>query len=160
MQIKEKENTSLTLPAREVNVRMLKENRYYRDLINKVCEYMLFILKHPYSDYTPLRGLSGANVAVPMNIIAIMRADEPLVMINPTIAKVSRKTRMVSSNCGSINLPNAIQVKRREWVEVSYYDTDGEHYQKRFDFANGSAVIQHEIDHNRGVLITDSDKHL
>jgi peptide deformylase len=160
VQIKEKNNTSLTLPAREVNVRMLKENRYYRDLIGKVCDYMLFILKHRYSDYTPLKGLSGANVAVPFNIIAIATESDPLVMINPVIAKVSRKTRTVSSNCGSINLPKAVQVKRREWVEVSYYDIEGEHCQKRFDFASGSAVIQHEVDHNRGVLITDYDKHL
>lgn len=121
---------------------------------------MLFVLKHRYSDYTVLRGLSGANVAVPINIIAISRKDGPVVMLNPTIVKMSRRFRTVYSNCGSINLPKAVPVKRREWVEVSYYDIDGEHYQKRFDFEAGSAVIQHEIDHNRGVLITDYDKHL
>lgn len=151
----------LRRPVHQVNMRLYTENKYYRQLVGKVIEYMKFVIKIKFSDYAKLSGLSGANVAIPYNIIAVIRDDgDPFIMINPSIVSISKQTKEVSSNCGSINLEKPVKVKRRLWVEVSFYSEDGDHLQKRFTLADAGGAIQHEIDHNRGVLITDKDKHL
>lgn len=113
-----------------------------------------------YDDYQKLLGLSGANIGIPFNIISIYKNGEITHMINPSITKMSKQTRVVQSNCGSLNLPEKCSVTRREWVEVSYYDTEGKHHEKKFTIADGGSTIQHEIAHNRGILITDGTKHL
>ena len=121
---------------------------------------MKLVMSQEYENYPKLAGLSGANIGIPFNIIAVSKNDEIICMLNPSIVKMSKQTRIVSSNCGSLNLREKISVSRREWVDVSYYDIFGRHNQERFTIANGGATIQHEIDHNRGVLIIDTDKHL
>jgi len=118
------------------------------------------ILDMDFEDYPRLLGISAANIGLTLNVLSIRHKSSRIDMINPTITKMSRKTRTLQSNCGSLNLPARFPVVRREWVEVSYYDTKGKHHQDRFKLGQGGATIQHEIDHNRGVLITDTHKHM
>jgi peptide deformylase len=143
-----------------VNIRLFNSNRNYKDIIVKVCEYMENILKQDYSDYGKLAGLSGANIGIPFNIVLVIVSNKVNVLINPIITKVSKKTKSLQSNCGSLNLPAKIPVKRREWIDVSFYGIDGNHYNERFQADAGGSTIQHEIDHNRGILITDTEKHI
>jgi peptide deformylase len=121
---------------------------------------MKLVMTQEYDNYPKLAGLSGANIGIPFNIIALLKNDEIVYMINPSIIKMSKQIRMISSNCGSLNLKEKISVLRREWIDVSYYDTFGRHNQERFTIAEGGSTIQHEIAHNRGILITDGTKHL
>jgi peptide deformylase len=121
---------------------------------------MKLVITQEYENYQKLSGLSGANIGIPFNIIALGKKDEIVCMINPSIVKMSKQTRMIKSNCGSLNLKDKISVSRREWVDVSYHDIFGRHNQERYTIANGGATIQHEIDHNRGILIIDRNKHL
>lgn len=121
---------------------------------------MKSVITQEYDNYPKLSGLSGANIGIPFNIIALFKNDEVVFMINPSIVKMSKQTRIVKSNCGSLNLKEKICVPRREWIDVSYYDIFGRHNQERFTIANGGATIQHEIDHNRGILIIDVNKYL
>jgi len=121
---------------------------------------MKLVMTQEYENYPKLAGLSGANIGIPFNIITLLKNDEIVYMINPSIIKMSRRTRIVNSNCGSLNLKEKISVSRREWIDVSYYDVFGRHNQERFTIAEGGATIQHEIAHNRGILITDENKNL
>ena len=143
-----------------VNMRLFNNNSSYRELIIDICKYMEKVLKQDYSDYNKLAGVSGANVGIPYNIIVVSISNTPTIMINPTITKVSRKKVILQSNCGSIGLRETIPVERREWIEVSFFNIDGKHNIEKFSSTSGGATIQHEIDHNRGVLITDVKKHI
>ncbi len=121
---------------------------------------MRLVVTQKYDNYPKLAGLSGANIGIPFNIITLFKDDVVIHMINPSITKMSKQTRVVNSNCGSLNLKEKISVTRREWVDVSYHDIDGRHHQTRFTIAEGGATVQHEIDHNKGILITNINKHL
>ena len=143
-----------------VNMRLFTSNELYRKTILDVCDYMKLVMTQEYENYPKLAGLSCANIGFPFNIIALPKNDEIVYMLNPSITKMSKQTRVVSSNCGSLNLKEKISVTRREWVDVSYYDIFGRHNVERFTIAEGGATIQHEIDHNKGILITDTSKHL
>lgn len=160
VQSSEKENDCLRRVLFNINMRLFTNNEHYRKTILDVCDYMKLVITQEYDNYPKLAGLSGANIGIPFNIIALFKNDEVVYMINPSIVKMSKQVRMVSSNCGSLNLKEKISVNRREWVDVSYYDIFGRHNQERFTIAEGGATIQHEIDHNKGILITDTHKRL
>ena len=150
----------LTRQLFNVNMRLFNANKSYRTIINDICNYMEMVINREYVDYSKLSGLSGANVGIPYNIISVRMKKLIMHMINPSITRASKTSKKLKSNCGSLNLPAPLLVSRRDWVDVSYYDTDGNHQSKRFILNNSGGTIQHEIDHNRGVLITDTDKHL
>jgi peptide deformylase len=76
-------------------------------------------------------------------------------MINPKIIKASEKMISTKSNCGSIKYREKITVKRHASIEVRYYDLEGNHWDETFTGKNGGFTIQHEIDHNNGIMITD-----
>lgn len=156
-------------PCFPVNMELLKTSGYYFHLIETVVSNMIDQLQIEFDDYPELQGLSGANIGVPFNIVLIKTKDpeRPIVMLNPEIIDHSLTTKMVSSNCGSLNLPEAIKVERYDWVKVKYYpfdrddiemaDSHDEYFQpttKKFK----TGTVQHEIDHNKGILITDRSK--
>lgn len=160
VQKSEKENDFLLRPLFNVNMRLFKSNKHYRMVVIKICNYMKLVIIQKYENYPKLVGLSGANVGIPFNIITVLKNDNVVHMLNPSIIEISTETRKLQTNCGSLSLPAKYPVIRREWVEVSYYDISGKYSQEKFTLDNGGSTIQHEIDHNKGILITDNHKHL
>ena len=153
----------LTRPLFPVNMRLFKSLDAYRNIVQAAFLHMTNLMElGKFEDYPKLAGISGANIGVPWNIILIPAKDNKLLsMINPSISRMSRRTTTVKSNCGSLVLPKKVEVTRRVWVEVSYYDIEGTHHDTKFTMDEGYAgTVQHEIDHNRGVLITDFHRHL
>lgn len=59
------------------------------------------------------------------------------------------------SNCGSLTLEEPIKIKRYEEVRVQFFDENGEFHDENFSRRQCSLTIQHEIDHNLGILITE-----
>jgi peptide deformylase len=59
------------------------------------------------------------------------------------------------SNCGSIRLEKPIKVGRYAEIEVEWYDEEGKFHKEWRNIETGSLTIQHEIDHNLGILITE-----
>lgn len=141
----------------EVNIHLFKKSFGYRHLILSTIDYMKEVIQKSFVDYNKIKGISGANIGIPLNIVGIGEKDTTFFMINPHIVSESRKTKIVKSNCGSIRLQEKIEVKRYEWIKVEYYDTDGGKRRDKFDGAFGF-TLQHEIDHNLGILITDKTK--
>lgn len=136
----------------DVNMRLFDTNKKYRRLILSIVKYMKKVAKKKFKDYTAAKGISGANVGIPFNIIGVRGDNDWTFFLNPTYLKKSRGIMTTKSNCGSLCLKKPIKVKRHAWIEIMYYNLKGE---KKIDYFNGSYgyTIQHEMDHNNGILI-------
>lgn len=76
-------------------------------------------------------------------------------MINPEIIERSVDMVETKSNCGSIKYKKKIPVRRHAAIRVEYYNSFGTRMVEEFTAKNGGFTIQHEIDHNLGILISD-----
>ena len=157
-----------------INVNLFSNNREYREIVFKIIEYMKTILCTTFKDYDRLKGVSGANIGIPFNIVATLYNGSIEIFINPIVVKTSRSKKEISSNCGSLNLPKAIKVERYLWIQVEWIDVEGKKHKKCFttDKDHNSTTksvpvvyipqvaytLQHEIDHNNGILITTPRK--
>lgn len=158
----------LTTKLHDVNMRIYKTNRSYRFVIETIIDYMKYTLRLKFDNYPLGRGISGANVGIPFNIVVIRKkVDNKLitrlkellgknyiVMINPKIVDKDRELVIRKSNCGSLLLKEPIAVERYKSICVAYYDIKSKSHKKYFNMPI-AATIQHEIDHNNGILITD-----
>lgn len=144
----------------DVNIRLFHTSLPYRDLVQKACDYIKFLTITQMEGYKLPHGMSGANAGIPWNIIGIARnrgtryahAD---IMINPHILIYEGEEVESMSNCGSLILDKPIEIKRYEKIYVRYYSYLGIPYEEWFTRDQGGFTIQHEIDHNNGILITD-----
>lgn len=164
VQINDECNDILYKPCFPVDIRLLVTSDYYYNMISMIVADMTDILNTEFEDYPELQGLSGANIGVPFNIVLIKtkNPEHPLIMLNPKVVEYSKETKVVKSNCGSINLSEPIEVERHEWVKVEYYPFDYEDDLMVEDLEKylqpvvkkfKSGTVQHEIDHNKGILI-------
>jgi peptide deformylase len=155
----EEENKFLHTKMFDVNMRLFSSSTEYKNIILSTLNSMRRIILSDFEDYT-LRGLSGANIGIPFNIIILLvknshYPDNILEMINPKIITYSGYVRKHSTNCGSICLPGPILVDRNDRIDVLYYKRDGLLRRNIFSIEEGSLIIQHEVDHGLGKLITD-----
>ena len=71
---------------------------------------------------------------------------------NPEIIEISKQTQEIEEGC--LSIPNKeYKVNRHKWIKLKWLDTKGEHT-ALFDGMD-AIVIQHEVDHLRGILIDD-----
>jgi peptide deformylase len=143
-----------------VNMRLFKTSPQYKALILQCCEYIKFLCLSKMDGYKKPHGMSGANAAIPFNIIGIVRHrgnefEYAQIMINPKILKRSIKQVITQSNCGSLTLDEPMDVIRASSISVEWFDMEGNIHQDTFNRETGGFTIQHEVDHNRGVLIID-----
>lgn len=153
-----------------VNMRLFKSSSSYRNIVLGITMYMSKLATKEYSNYSAVSGVSGANIGIPLNLVGVratkdfkpdksssITKDSLWILINPKITAMSSDTKVVSSNCGSILLSQKIKVRRYKWVEVEYYDITGRKIQTRVE-GSMAYTLQHEIDHNMGILITDKEE--
>lgn len=109
-------------------------------------------------------GLAGVQIGVALRIAVVeipeserlkeqLEAQSPYILINPKIITVGHQTSVDSEGC--LSLPGIeVHVRRPTTITVASFDTSGA--QRTID-ARGlfARVIQHEIDHCNGILITD-----
>lgn len=144
----------------DVNLRLLKSSIPYKNLVNLACEYIKFMCSNEMAGYKKPHGMSGANLAIPWNIIAYLenrdkQYEKCIVMINPKIINYLGNILIASSNCGSIRLKDSVPVERYERIDLQWFDLQGMEHRRILDRDMGSFTIQHEVDHNKGILITD-----
>ena len=150
----------LRTPHFPVNMRLFKTSKEYKNIILQQCEYIRKLCITKMEGYKKPHGMSSANAGLSFNIIGIVvnrnKHDETcLIMINPKIIDNFGASLRALSNCGSLTLDNPIPVVRMNIIKVKYYDTCGKERIENFDRRLGGFTIQHEIDHNNGILITD-----
>lgn len=106
-------------------------------------------------------GLAAPQVGRDINLIVVNtmgsgEGERKLTMYNPVIIK--RSNNIVEFNEGCLSFPDKfIQIERPETVRVAYIGSDGEKMIETFTNLT-ARVIQHEIDHLRGILFIDLDK--
>jgi peptide deformylase len=157
----EEHDDALHMKGAPVNMRLFKDNKLYRSVIMRTIHLMSRGANLDFDDYPKAQGVSGANVGIPFNIVIVITKDDQETFINPKIVSKSKVMHEAKSNCGSVNLPKPIKVERHQWVEVEWYDISGELHQEVFEIGDenpvSAATLQHEIDHNLGILITDKE---
>jgi len=141
-------------------MRLFKTSEGYRDIIKNMCDYVSTICLTTMDGYKKPHGMSAANLGLGLNIIGVTRNRNKSneycqIMINPQLLEVDTDKATALSNCGSIRLPEPIPVERDLRIKVSYFDREGEFHIEEFSRNQGAFTIQHEIEHNLGVLITD-----
>lgn len=150
----------LRTPLLDVNMRLFNGAEYYKAIILRICNDLKWLALNQFEDYTRPYGMSCANMGLPFNIIGYVVGrdeEEPTcqVMINPKVRRRAHTRHVSLSNCGSIRLPRAIKIHRWDWVEVDYFDEAGQFRYGLYTQFNHGDTIQHEIEHNKGILITD-----
>ena len=100
-------------------------------------------------------GLAASQVGQLLQIIIAKPEPnkEALVLINPQIKKTSRKKDIIEEGC--LSLPNiSLPVERAIKIIVQGLDINGQLVKIK---AKGllARIIQHEVDHLSGILITD-----
>ncbi len=103
-------------------------------------------------------GLAAPQVGVNKQLIVIdiepdNPVNPPLILINPTIKKLSGDICMAQEGC--LSIPGVyMDVKRPEVVEIAYKDENGRpRILKATDLLG--RCIQHEMDHLNGVVFVD-----
>jgi peptide deformylase len=100
----------------------------------------------------------GAGIAAPQcgilkRIIVVLVNDTPKVMINPEILFHSNETECNDEGC--LSIPGTfIQKERYSSVTIKYRNVEG-HPHLETHTGLPAIIIQHEIDHLNGVLMTD-----
>lgn len=99
-------------------------------------------------------GLSGNQVGILKRIIIILDNDNPIPMINPEIKSHSKNIIVQDEGC--LSIPQTFVSKNRyQNILVKYRDLKGKpHFQNYEGFT--ARIIQHEIDHLDGILMTDN----
>ena len=98
-------------------------------------------------------GLAAPQIGSSQNICVAKIGGSFKVFVNPKIAWSSDQSVVCEEGC--LSLPDVwLMVPRAEEIVVSFFDEKGE--QKELKLADMEArIMQHEIDHLRGVLIVD-----
>ncbi len=156
----EEDKDYLKRKLHDVNIRLMQRNEFYWKMVNDACEHIHRHCIEKLDGYKLPHGTSGANLGIPWNIIGVarnrgMEDASCRVMINPVIVNQGHGEVETTSNCGSIRLETPIKVKRWYWISVKWYDVDGKLHHTDHWPETGSYTIQHEVDHNNGILITD-----
>jgi len=111
-------------------------------------------------------GLAAIQVGVPLQalIINLVREEDEkqhkedlLEVINPTILEMDGE---IVYQEGCLSVPGYYEdVKRAEYIKVSYYDRDGNEQIKEYDGLMAIA-FQHEMDHLKGQLFIEKLSYL
>lgn len=98
-------------------------------------------------------GLAAPQIGVSQRIIVINHADGPLVIVNPTLSRLSLRKQTAEEGC--LSIPEVFGTVRRHLL-LSYegFDRNGKKIKGK---AKGlfARVLQHEVDHINGVLFID-----
>jgi peptide deformylase len=103
-------------------------------------------------------GLAAPQVGVHKQLLVVdidptEAANQPLILINPTIKKASPELDVEQEGC--LSIPNVyLDVRRPVAIEVTFKDLQGRPQTLQADGFLARA-IQHEMDHLNGVLFVD-----
>jgi len=143
-----------------VNMRLFQTSPEYKNIILQQCNYIRELCLDVKEGYKKPHGMSSANAGLAFNIIKITKNrlqdnEYCKILINPRIVEYMGDLVETTSNCGSITLENSIKLKRSSEIIVNYFDEKGNEFVELFTRETGAFTIQHEVDHNLGILITD-----
>lgn len=103
-------------------------------------------------------GLAAPQIGQSLRVCIVLIGEKLIPFINPQITW--KDTEMVMGEEGCLSLPNIwLQVPRHRSIVVKYVDEKGKEQERKLNNFD-ARVVQHEVDHLDGVLITDyQEKH-
>lgn len=97
-------------------------------------------------------GLAAPQIGIPYRVCAI-RTDKIICMFNPKIVDYSEQETDLEEGC--LSLPGLVlKIKRPGIIRIRYTDPSGETHTEKYTGLT-ARVMQHEVDHLDGILITD-----
>lgn len=99
-------------------------------------------------------GLAAPQVGVSLRVIVV--SSKTGCFVNPRITETSNELSSLKEGCLSIPARQVV-IQRPSKINVEYQDLSGEKHQQWFSGLE-SRIIQHEIDHLDGILMTDRAK--
>jgi len=156
----EEDNVYLKSKHFPVNMRLFKTSEQYKNIILQQCNYIRELCLDVKKGYKKPHGMSSANAGLAFNIIGITKNrlqdnEYCKILINPRIVEYMGDLVETTSNCGSITLDKPIKLTRNSEIIVNYFDEKGNEFVELFTRETGAFTIQHEVDHNNGILIID-----
>ena len=104
-------------------------------------------------------GLAAPQIGENIRMVIVRINSLPRVMVNPLITWMSEATNIETEKCLSIRNANGklipCDVKRSDGVVVEYFNLDGTLCRVNINAPITARIIQHEIDHLNGTLMTD-----
>lgn len=98
-------------------------------------------------------GLAAPQIGLPLQLAVCIIDKQPVVLLNPEI--VTHSDEQVSIEEGCLSCPNeGVRIPRYEWIRVDYDDLKGRRQWLEFNGIDAT-IVQHELDHLEGKLITD-----
>ena len=98
-------------------------------------------------------GLAAIQIGMPVKVIIIRHAKTSINMLNPIILERIGKIR-IQEEC--LSLPNVtVNTERAEQVTVRWLDYDTKAERTAVFYGFEAVIVQHEVDHLDGILITD-----
>jgi peptide deformylase len=154
------ESDALRYILPDVNIRLFTSNEPYRKIVLHAIEYLEWHLKCIFEDATGVKGVSGAIVGIPWNIIAYKdQSNTTRVCINPKIINESNTKITTKTSCGSFITKDNVYVKRCSTIDLEFHDINGQKVlQKGITKDMGGYSIQHEVEHNQGICIVDKQE--
>jgi len=145
-------------PVFPVNMRLYRTSPFYRQIIMDCIQYMESHLNMTFEDYHNQRGISGAELGLPWNIIAYKHGQKKKFCLNPKIIRRSDEGVETETKCGALKLDKGIKVFRHSFIDLEYFDTRGQKIvEKNIGRNEGGFTVQHSVDHNYGIGIRDRE---
>ena len=101
-------------------------------------------------------GLAANQLGRDESVCLVQFGEQTITMVNPTITGREGETKISIEGC--LSLPDvSAKVQRDEIISVKFINPDNEWQEEeiRVEFPN-SVVVQHELDHLNGKLMTDN----
>ncbi|SKB26863.1 peptide deformylase [Sphingopyxis flava] len=102
------------------------------------------------------RGLAAIQIGVPVRVIVATADGKGLAMVNPVITRTLNRFAVEMEGCLSVPPSQWRKVSRPAKCEIEWQDIIGNRHAEGFSGA-WARVLQHEIDHLDGTLITDRE---
>jgi peptide deformylase len=105
-------------------------------------------------------GLAAPQIGKKLNAFAIKPDTDIKIIINPKVVSVSKTSKeLIDEHSklmeGCLSLPNLYgPLKRPDSIKIDYLDEMGDKKTSLFNSFEAQ-IIQHEIDHLKGILFTD-----
>ena len=99
-------------------------------------------------------GLAGNQAGVPLRAFVCCLNKEHRLFINPEIIGHSKGKKWKVEGCLSLPFVG-VRIKRYKEVTLRYHNEDGEECVEQFRLAKHARIVQHELDHLNGILISD-----
>lgn len=102
----------------------------------------------------PGRGLAAIQIGVAKRVVIAYADKTMFVMVNPVFER--KLNRFVTEREGCLSVPPVKwqNVSRPAKCQITWQDVDGNSHTDNFS-GEAARVLQHEIDHLDGILITD-----